>query len=99
VRNLALAPGRTPARGLADPGERPLLDVAELAWIDADPRSGAVTAPIRLAALRGGQVAGGLVVGNAFELFGRARLSLETGTRGWYRGPIAIRIDGVDVFA
>jgi PmbA/TldA metallopeptidase C-terminal domain len=97
VRNLALAPGRTPARGLLDADQRPLLDVAELAWIDADPRSGAVSAAIRLATLRGGAVAGGLVVGNAFDLLGRARLSVETGTRGWYRGPIAIRIDGVDI--
>lgn len=99
VRNLVLGAGRTPVAGLAVPGQRPLLDVGQLAWIDADPRSGAVTAGIAAATARGAPVAGGLVVGDAFDLLGRARLSAETGTLAWYRGPIAIRIDGVDVTA
>ena len=99
VRNLVLGAGRTPVAGLTAPGERPLLDVAQLAWIDADPRSGALTAGIAAATARGVPVAGGLVVGNAFDLLGRARLSAETGTLAWYRGPIAIRIDGVNVTA
>ena len=94
-----LGAGRTPAAHLAAAGERPLLDLAQLAWIDADPRSGALTAGIAAATVRGAPVAGGLVVGNAFDLLGRARLSAETGTLAWYRGPIAIRIDGVDVTA
>jgi hypothetical protein len=99
VRNLVLDAGRTPAAGLAAPDGRPLLDVARLSWIDCDPRSGALTAGIAAATVRGAAVAGGLIVGNAFDLLGRARLSAETGTLAWYRGPIAIRIDGVDVTA
>jgi hypothetical protein len=97
VRNLVLDAGRTPAAGLAAPGQRPLLEVAQLSWIDCDPRSGALTAGIGAATVRGAAVTGGLVVGNAFDLLGRARLSAETGTLAWYRGPIALRIDSVDV--
>ncbi|HKE20487.1 MAG TPA: metallopeptidase TldD-related protein [Kofleriaceae bacterium] len=97
VRNLVLAPGATAAATLGQPGQRHLLDVAELDWIDADPRSGVLTAAIGLAHVRGAPVTGGLVVGNAFDLLGRARLSSEMAMLSWFRGPIAIRIDGVDV--
>jgi hypothetical protein len=71
--------------------------VDQLAWIDVDPRSGAFTAGIGLGELRGAPVAGGTLVGNVFSLLGRARLSAEVSALGWYRGPTAIRIDGVDV--
>ena len=99
VRNLVLAPGRTPASRLAEGGRRPVLEIDELAWLDVDPRSGALTAGIRLGQVRGAAVASGLVVGNAFDLLARARLSAETTTLGWYRGPVALRIDGVDLAA
>ncbi len=97
VRNLVLDPGPTPAARLAEPGARKLLEVDELAWLDVDPRSGALTAGLGLSQLRGARVAGGLVTGNAFELLSRARLSSEIGTLGWYQGPTAIRIDDVGV--
>jgi predicted Zn-dependent protease len=102
ARNLLLAPGAESAAALATPSSRPLLVVRELAWLDADPESGDLTAEIALAALeRPGAasqvVNGGLLSGNAFELLGRARLSRESGEAGWYRGPQALRIDRVDV--
>lgn len=102
VRNLVLSPGREPAAELSAPGERPLLAVRQLAWLDADPQTGDLTAEVALAELRrtGAApvvVSGGLFSGNAWELLGRARRSRETGEAGWYRGPEALRIDRVDV--
>jgi hypothetical protein len=52
---------------------------------------------LRVGAARPVGVTGGLLVGNAFALLGRARLSSELRTLGWYRGPAAIRIDDVDL--
>jgi predicted Zn-dependent protease len=102
VRNLVLSPGAEKAALLSAPGERPLLHVHQLAWLDADPQSGDLTAEIALAGLeRAGAspmvVTGGLFSGNAFDLLGRARRSRESGEAGWYRGPQALRIDRVDV--
>jgi hypothetical protein len=95
VRNLVLSGGATGMAGLSGPD---VLEIDELGWLDVDPRSGVLTAGIRLGQLRGASVAGGLlVVGNVFDLLGRARLSSETVALGWYRGPKAIRIDGVDI--
>lgn len=104
VRNLVLSPGPNAAARLAEPGRDRLLAIDQLAWIDVDPRSGALTAGIRLGEVRGGgagpvRVSGGLLVGNAFALLARARLSSEVGSLGWYRGPTAVRIDGVDLVA
>jgi len=103
VRNLVLSPGRETATALSTPGgERPLLAVRELAWLDTDPQSGDLTAEVALGTVhRAGSapvsVRGGLLSGNAFELLGRARRSRESGEAGWYRGPQALRIDRVDV--
>ncbi len=102
VRNLVLSAGGESAATLSAPGERPLLTIRELAWLDADPLSGDLTAEVALATLdRPGSspavVAGGLFSGNAFELLGRARRSRESGEAGWYRGPKALRIDRVEV--
>jgi len=102
VRNLVLSPGAETAQALRTPGERPLLAVRELAWLDADPQSGDLAAEVALASLeRSGAapvaVTGGLFTGNAFELLGRARLSRESGEAAWYRGPQALRIDRVEV--
>jgi predicted Zn-dependent protease len=102
VRNLVLSPGGETAAALSEPGDRPLLTVLELAWLDADPLSGDLTAEVALASLeQAGKppavVAGGLLSGNAYELLGRARRSRDTGEAGWYRGPKALRIDRVEV--
>jgi predicted Zn-dependent protease len=102
VRNLVLSSGSETAADLSAPGERPLLTIRELAWLDADPLSGDLTAEVALASLERPRstplvVAGGLVSGNAFELLGRARRSRETGEAGWYRGPKVLRIDRVEV--
>ena len=102
VRNLVLSPGGEKAAGLAAAAERPLLAVRELAWLDADPQTGDLTAEVALAEVtRKGAasvvVSGGLFSGNAYELLARARRSRETGEAGWYRGPQALRIDRVDV--
>ncbi len=102
VRNLVLSPGGETAAALSAPGERPLLTIRELAWLDADPLSGDLTAEIALAGLdRTGAspvvVTGGLFSGNAFDLLGRARRSRESGEAAWYRGPRAVRIDRVEV--
>ena len=103
VRNLALSPGRETAAELSAPGERPLLVVRELAWLDADRQSGDLTAEVGLATVthKGGAapvtVSGGLFSGNAYDLLGRARRSRESGAAAWYRGPRALRIDRVDV--
>jgi predicted Zn-dependent protease len=102
VRNLVLSPGGETTAALSAPGERPLLAVRELAWLDADPLSGDLTAEVALASLeQAGRspvvVAGGLLSGNAFELLGRARRSRDSGEAGWYRGPKALRIDRVEV--
>ena len=99
VRNLVLAAGPTPATGLAGPGQHRLLEIDQLGWLDVDPRTGALTAEVRLGQVGATAVAGCLVIGNAFDLLARAHLSSETATLGWYRGPAAIRIDGVDVAA
>ena len=103
ARNLVLSPGGETAAALSAPGnERPLLAVRQLAWLDADPQSGDLTAEVALGTVEraGGPpvvVTGGLLSGNAFELLGRARRSRESGEAGWYRGPQALRIDRVDV--
>lgn len=102
ARNLVLSPGAETAAALSTPGERPLLTVRELAWLDADPQSGDLTAEVALGLVdRAGSapaaVTGGLFSGNAFELLGRARRSRESGEAGWYRGPQALRIDRVEV--
>jgi predicted Zn-dependent protease len=100
ARNLVLSPGSHATSALREVGERPLLMVRELAWLDADPQSGDLTAEISLGTIAAAQpiaVTGGLVAGNAFELLGRARLGRDAGESGWYRGPQALRIDRVDV--
>jgi predicted Zn-dependent protease len=100
VRNLVLAPGTTPAAALQTPAERPLVTVHEIAWLDADPRTGDFTAAIALATHQPPDQAprptrGGLLIGNLFHLLARARLSHELATHSWYTGPAAIRIDRV----
>jgi predicted Zn-dependent protease len=102
ARNLVLAPGPTSAAILQEASGGRLLRIDELAWLDVDPRSGALTAGIGLAELRRPgarpvRVTGGLLVGNVFALFERARLSTEVGALGWYRGPTSVRIDGVEI--
>jgi hypothetical protein len=99
VRNLVVAPGLTPAARLAEPGVTRLVEVESLAWIDVDPRTGSLTAGIQLARLgaRSLPASGGILVDNVFALLARARLSAEVATIGWYRGPIAMRIDDVDL--
>ena len=102
VRNLVLSSGSEKAAALSAAGERPLLAVRELAWLDADPQTGDLTAEVALAEVtRKGAarvvVSGGLFSGNSYELLGRARRSRESAEAGWYRGPAAVRIDRVDV--
>lgn len=99
VRNLELAAGRSAASDLQSPGERPLLTVHDLAWIDVDDRSGDMAAGISLASRQSGAtseaVTGGILVGNLFDMWSRAQLSVDAGGFAWYRGPAAVRIDSV----
>jgi PmbA protein len=99
VRNLAVAPGATPAAELAAGG--PVLDVAELAWIDLDPRTGAFTADIGFGWLRDGGAAtpvrGAILRGDAVALLAHARRSREVARRGSYHGPVAVRLPPIAV--
>ncbi|HUS64593.1 MAG TPA: metallopeptidase TldD-related protein, partial [Kofleriaceae bacterium] len=99
IRNLRLAPGKTSAAELATPAERPLLTVHELSWLDVDDQSGDLAAGISLATrhLPGAApepVAGGILLGNLFALWSRARLSAETSAASWYHGP-SVRLPSV----
>ncbi len=99
VRNLVIAPGPGPLRAMRAAAKSP-LEIAELAWLEADGRTGSAVAEISLGYLGGGRkqpVTGGVIAGNVFEWLARARLSSETIARAWYHGPRAIAISGVDV--
>jgi predicted Zn-dependent protease len=104
VRNLMVSPGRASFDALLTAATAP-LEVEELSWLEADPRTGRVVAEISLAHVRNGAggrsgrrpVTGGIIVGNVFDWLARARLSSETMLRAWFRGPRAIAISGVDV--
>ncbi|HTM22019.1 MAG TPA: metallopeptidase TldD-related protein, partial [Kofleriaceae bacterium] len=102
VRNLVIGPGGAALAALRAPrAGRPRLEVAELAWLETNPRTGAFVAEIGLAALStgGGEspVAGGAFRGNVFELLARAHLSTETDAGALYRGPSAIRVDDIEI--
>jgi predicted Zn-dependent protease len=101
VRNLALGRGASRAAQLLEPGARPLIEVASLAWLEVDPRSGELAGAIESGTRhdRGAAtpVTGGVLAGNLFELLGRARLASETMNERWYRGPALVRIDDVAI--
>ena len=98
VRNLVVGAGRDPASTLA---ESATLEVTELRWLDADPSSGKLAAEIGLGFSRTDSerkpITGGILTGDAFDLFARARLSSDTMFRGWYKGPRGILFPGVQI--
>ncbi len=114
IRNLVIASGPTPLRELERPGtNRPLLEVRELSWLEANPRTGDFVAELGLGfvsppstGLPAGDapvvstrrtILGGAVTGNIFELLAGARFSAERTTDHWYYGPTAFRLDDLRV--
>jgi predicted Zn-dependent protease len=100
VANLIVAPGAAALDELRQPGEHPLVEILEPAWLDVDPDSGAVAIGIALGRLRANGaepvwLAGGTVRGNLYGWLGRARLSAETATLAWYTGPNGIHVADV----
>ncbi len=103
LRNLVVAPGPTRLAELARTGERALVEVVELAWLDTNPRNGGFVAEIGLAyrhdRSRGEPLpmAGGVITGNVFALLARARFARETIAMDWYHGPAAWRVNDVAI--
>lgn len=101
VRNLVIESGPTLAAALRRPVDRPLLELAELAWLDTDPRTGTFVAEIALGVALMGErrqpVTGGALRGSVFDLLSRARRSRERVADAWYYGPAWLRIDGVTI--
>ena len=103
LRNLVVNPGPTSLDKLARVGERALVEIVEIAWLDTNPRTGGFVAEVGLGYRRdraGGElqpVAGGVITGNIFALLARARFARETIAMDWYHGPTAIRVDDVAI--
>ncbi len=103
LRNLVIAGGKTELAALTSGAAgRPLLRVEELAWLDADARTGRFSAELGLGYVsRPGAkdvpVYGGALRGNVFALLSRARLSRDIMTSSWYVGPRAMRVADVAV--
>lgn len=93
VRNLVLAPGSTDPTALRAPaGDRRVIEIAALDWLDIDPVTGELAAEIGLAYAAGGvPVTGAWFRANAFDLLATARLSSRIARAGCYQGPEAIR--------
>ncbi len=91
VRNIVLAAGARPSTELLAGSDRPLLEIAELAWLDADADTGLLTAELSLGYLRDASgrrpVRGGLLRADYYTALAGARLSATTGSFGWYHGP------------
>jgi predicted Zn-dependent protease len=101
VRNLVVDSGRAPGAALRRPLDRPLIELAQLAWLDTDARTGAFVAEIGLGyALMGDRrqpITGGALRGNSFELLARTRRSRERIEEGWYYGPAWLRVDELTI--
>jgi predicted Zn-dependent protease len=102
VRNLHVAPGSTPEDALHQPGALPLLHAVALDWLEIDTRSGELVAALGLGYRQSGPgtatpVTGGVIRGNVFELWARARLAANEVRAGWYRGPGAVRFGDVRI--
>lgn len=102
VRNLVVASGATPAADLLTPDAAPLLEIAELGWLETNPRTGGFVAEIGLAYASGpartrAPVVGGTIRGSIFDVLAAARLSKERAFYGWYDGPTVVRLSGIAV--
>jgi len=112
IRNLSIGAGPTRLEELARPSSsRPLIEVRDLSWLQANPRTGSFVAELGLGfanepatGLPGHDatthtapraVVGGALTGNIFQLLSTAQFSAEQTTDGWYHGPAAIRLNAV----
>lgn len=91
LRNLVVGPGERSRAQLAS-GERPILEITELAWLDTEPASGHIAAEIALAYRHEGDgrrrsVRGGQIAGNLFDWLPRMRFSAAAVSLPGYVGP------------
>lgn len=103
VRNLVVAAGTLPEAEILAPGERPLVVVRAPSSFEINPRTGAASLTLGIAHLyRPGSsdpapVRAGTWSGDILALLAGAHLATATRRRGWYRGPMAIRIPGLAI--
>ncbi|MCG8417608.1 MAG: metallopeptidase TldD-related protein [Proteobacteria bacterium] len=102
LSNLVIAPGTLSPGAMREPVQRPVVEVADLRWLDIDSSTGMFTAELGLSYLHDGSrdvrpVRGGFVHGNIFDYLPAIRLSSRTKTHSWYLGPESMRLSDVTV--
>jgi predicted Zn-dependent protease len=98
--NWELPAGKTPLADLTA-GDGPVLYVRNFSWLTPDQARANFGSEVRIGYLyeKGVRkpIKGGSVSGNVFAALGTARWSKETAFLGSYRGPAAVRFEGLTI--